>query len=183
MENRKIIKKSANEVKFPNSITIGDPSYFEEFKGSNRLKKLVYDKSFRGKSDWIGYVKVSEYNNKSTFHGKEFNFNTCEIDIFFAPNKELLELFKENKCYKNHREKIIEIGVDTAEYIISMGNAMSTISIGSDGFMGSVSEIYNGKKLEGILIELNAGNVISFDTLVSEVEFLFNVKLDKVELR
>ena len=78
---------------------------------------------------------------------------------------------------KSHKLKTTIIGVDTACYILEVGNNGDKIRTGGDGRWGDVTEVYNGNKLEGIIIELGLGDLYDFDGFKSKIDYIFNCKL------
>lgn len=171
----KILSEVLAEVKMPKKINVGDPMYYEHFNGTE-LKKLVYSKNYRGKSDWVGFVKVTKKEDSFEFDGEDVPYEDIEIDICFAPNEKLLDVFKRGHILKSHKEKPLEIGVDSACYIIGINENEVQIDTMGDGFWGQVIEVYSGSKLDGILINLSAGEYNEFDMIKKDLEYLFNIK-------
>lgn len=176
MENKaKILSEVFAEVVMPKKLYIGDPMYFEEYEGA-KLNKLVYNKNYRGKSDWVGFVKLTQKEDSFEFEGKEITYQDIEIDICFAPNQKLLEIFKRGNILHSHKEKPLDIGVDTACYVIGINDNEIKINTMGDGCWGQVLEVYNGSKLDGIMINLSTGEYNDLNRLKSDLEYLFNIK-------
>lgn len=122
----KILKQVSKNICMIKNIKIGDPMYFEQFKGAT-LDKLVYNRSFRGKNSWVGYISI-----------KEFEDSFIEIEISFAPNKDFLNIYKNLEHYSYQKTKHKMIGVDTASCVLCINDVASTIRTGMDGYLGDV---------------------------------------------
>lgn len=174
--NKRVLRKYSQSVQFPKKILIGDPSYFEE-----GITQYVYNKSFRGKKDWVGTVEVLDevYKVDLDEDHKDIDLNTNTIRMIFSINDDMLKLFENGKCKKYHRISETVIGVDTACYDIRINDNYTNVLTGGDGEIGDVLELYNGKKLEGIIITISTSAVLDYENIIGIVEYLFDVKLEK----
>ena len=168
-ENIRIDRKENFDVPMFNKIVIGDPLYFEEGEGL----QYTYAKNFRGKNDWVGDLEVVEEVNLD--FAKEFGRESSYVSVLahFAPNEEYLETYKNGQYYKGQKTKAIEIGVDTARYLVEINDRYLEIYTGSDGLMGLITEYYRGNKLEGITISLTGTDVNEFDRFRDEMKYVF----------
>lgn len=173
--NVKILSQISTGVNMPKKMYVGDPMYFDKYEGSE-LKRLTYAKNFRGKSEWVGHLSIIEKEDSFEFEGKEVPFKEIEFNISLAPNEKLLSIFKEGKILHSHKEKSLDIGVDSARYVVGVDDREIEINTMGDGFWGMVVEVYQGGKLEGILINLATGEYSEFDKVKSDLEYLFDIK-------
>lgn len=144
----------------PTSIFIGDDNYVRAGRAD-----LVYVKNFRGKRSWEGHLSLTENE-----HGENV------FQATFAPNKELLEVFKSGKAYEFQKIQAMEIGVDSAKYRLSINDKESSIRTGADGCMGSIVEISKYNKLEGLIIDMTMGPFMKFEESQQLLEYLFDCK-------
>ena len=170
------IKKSIEgTVKMPTTIEIGDPMYFEECP---ERKDLVYSKNFRGKKEWLGYIKLVEEYEDYEFEGSIIPITSFNFTVIFAPDRDRLEIYKSNQRLHIQKTKSTLIGVDTARYYIQIGNVSDTIDTMCDGPWGEVTEVYTKGKLEGIIVDMGLPNHMSFKGCIEELEYLFSFKFD-----
>ena len=177
-KSQKIINEATTRIKMPKKLYIGDPLYFEEYENdASELKRLTYVNTFR-RPDWIGSLKIVEGEETYQFNGKESTLKTIDLHAYFAPNEELLKLYEEDKKYKYQKVSTLQIGVDTAKYIIGFDDQEQTIRTGADGFWGAVYEYKNKGKLEGLTFDLGLGDLYSFDEAKKKLEYLFDTKFN-----
>lgn len=170
----KIIKSIEGTVKMPKKIVIGDPLYFEDCPDRT---DLIYNKGFRGKNDWLGYIILSEEEDEFEVNGEIRKFSTYVYKVIFAPDLEKLETYKSGRFFKYQRDVDTTIGVDSAQYYIQIDSNSEIIRTGADGYWGIVTEFLNKSKLEGILIDLAfPDDLFSFDDCKKTLEYLFNFK-------
>ena len=172
----KLIQQISKNIGMVKNIKIGDPMYFEEFKNSPLLDTLVYDRRFRGKGDWVGFVSIKEFEDSFDAEYGPVTLSYIDIELSFAPNEELLNIYKRGLHYSYQKVKPQQIGVDTASYTISINDITSLIRTGTDGYLGDIFEYYNKNKLEGIYISLGTGDCEDFSSIKEMVETLFNIK-------
>lgn len=152
------------EIKMPNSITIGDPMYFELLKGKV-VDDGIYQMNCQNNSEWIGCFNIIE---KDGFF---------DVDILFAPNKELLKIYKEGNIMDLQYLKTREIGVDTSCYDIWFDQKLISIPTKS-GFHCKVSEIYNEfNVLEGLKIYITKCKKSYLKRLKEDLEYFLDIKL------
>lgn len=171
----KVLSEISMEVSMPKKLYVGDPLYFEEYEGA-KLKSLTYAKSFRGKSDWIGKVKLTQKEDSFEMGGEVIKYIDLEIEIYLAPNEKLLNIYADNMKFSYQKTKTVDIGVDSASYVLGVNDREIKVSTMSDGFFGTVMEFYNKSKLEGITIGLSTGEHSDFERVKSELEYLFDIK-------
>lgn len=134
-----VIKNKVLEKK-NRSIIIGDPLYFEEFKG-RKLKSLVVDLSIS--KNFLQEVEL-----------------ICEDEMYllkyyFAINESMMKMLKNNEKYKYQKAYIKEIGVDSACYLYQVNDQMDEIRTNGDGYWGNEVLIKDeNKKLESGYIEM-----------------------------
>lgn len=169
MEKIKVKRELKSKVEMPTTIIVGDPIYFEEYP--NR-KDLVYDKGFRGKKDWVGIVTLSETETEY----KDMIIEGSSLKVVYAPNEEFARVYLDDMKYKSQNIKNTQIGVDSARYLIQIDDKCHEINTGGDGYWGDISEFYRGDKLEGIMIDMELGDIYSFNDHREIIEYLFNIK-------
>lgn len=153
------MNKLETNIKMPTSILIGDDYYID-----NRAD-LLYIKNFRGKKDWVGYLSLEDEDEE------------CVFKAIFAPNEDLLNIYKKGYINSNQKIKEKNIGVDTAKYILHINDRYETIKTGSDGCMGGVLEIYEDKKLKGLMIDMSMGLYMDLDDAKDILNYIFDCKL------
>lgn len=177
-EKRTNLKRIKGIINMPNSITIGDPSYFDD----EHAIKYTYNKRFRGKSQWICFLELLEDNvvyPPDKYCNEEMEIEDRYIKVYLAYDEKMLNLLKEGKQYSRQKIKTTEIGVDTAEYILDINGNGDNVKTGGDGCWGSVDEYYTGTKLEAITIELGLPSDYgkSFEEHKTFIESIFQCKL------
>lgn len=173
----KILNEVKAEVKMPSKMYIGDPMYFDHYADNKtRLNQLTYIKGFRGKSSWLGSVKLTETEESYEFGGKTHYYTSINFMICFAPNQKLLNIYEGNMKFNYQKEKSVEIGVDSATYVFGFNKNEIEVRTMSDGGFGLVTEFYNSSKLEGVMIQLNTGEHGTFEQIKKELEYLLDVK-------
>ena len=183
-EQVKVLKKAEGRIPMMKKIKIGDPMYFEE--GGNGLK-YTYSKSFRQKGDWKCALEVLEnliICPPDEFFKEGLKYKDISFKAYLAYDEKMLSLLKENKIYTRQKEKVTELGVDTASYIISVNNEEELIKTGGDGWIGQVIEYYTKTKLEGIVIEATLSDYTgyTFESAKKLFQWLFDCKLTDVEI-
>lgn len=167
-ETREILREVHFDVEMPTEISIGDPLYFEEGE-----KEFVYDKKYRGKKTWVGNIRLREEEVTCDFDGKPLKIIDINASIIFAPTPKMLELYNRGKVYAAQKCKDTEIGVDSASYEFCTNNGYEKIHTGADGFWGSVTEVYTGSKLEGILIDIGFPDLMTYEEVEQALKRLF----------
>lgn len=175
METKKVLSQVSKTITMPKNISIGDPLYFEE-QDEATLKSLTYSKDFSKFSNWVSSLSVIKYQDSFEFEGEDITYEQVEFFIYLAPNEQLLKIYKEGDVLRSQRQENIDIGVDTARYIVKVDDREVEIRTMSDGFFGYTLELYKGSNLEGVLINLDTGEYSDFDRVKSDLEYLFNVK-------
>lgn len=173
----KILSEVSTGVTMPKKLYLGDPMYFERYEGAE-LKRLTYSKLFRGKSAWLGTVKVTQKEDSFEMNGEDVKFTDIEITICLAPNQELLELYNGGRRLSTHKQKSLDIGLDSARYVLGVNDNEVEICTQSDGFFGEVHEFYQGSRIDGIIISLSTGEYDDMDRVKSDLEYLFDVKFE-----
>lgn len=169
-----LLRKESFNVVMPKKIKIGDPYYFEQFQeDKQKLNKLTYNATFRGKEKWVGKMHVIEEKLVDDSMGISSTFNAVRFICVFAEDEKLADLLLENKIYKGQKVSSIAIGVDTAEYEVAIDDRYLEFHTGADGYWGDVYEIYNGSKKVGITIALNLPDLSSFEENLSKLKYLF----------
>ena len=167
----KIIQQISKNIGMIKNIRIGDPMYFEKFKDSSLLDTLVYDRNFLEECNWIGFISITEFEDCSPV-----TFSCIDINISFAPNEELLNVYKNGLHYSYQKVNSKTIGVDSDSYIICINDRTSLIRTEISGYLGDTFEYYRDNELEGISISLGAGEYKDFSSIKENIETLFDIK-------
>ena len=182
-EQVKVLKKAEGRMPMVKNIKIGDPMYFEDGIGLN----YTYSKSFRGKSDWKCALEVSE--NLITCPPDEYfkeglEYTDISFKVYLAYDDKMLSLLRGKKKYTRQKEKVTELGVDTASYIISVNGDEVPIKTGADGWIGGVSEYFTNSKLEGVIIEATLSDYTGYNYESAKKHFpsLFDCVLTDVKI-
>ena len=183
-EQVKVLKKAEGVISMPKKITIGDPMYFEDGKGL----EYTYSKAFRGKSDWACAIEIAD--NFITCPPNEFfketlEYNDVSFKIYLAYDEKMLSLLKEGKRYTRQKEKVTELGVDSASYIINVNGVEELIRTGGDGSIGYVCEYFTKSKLEGVIIEATLSDYTGYNYTSAKklFESMFNCKIEDKEIK
>lgn len=159
----KLIKRM--EINPPKKLIIGDPMYFESGIAERltcQWKRLSY----------VSNVKAEIEVFEETFD----NFKNSVVRLYVLPEELLNEIHRSEE--KNNEGfiyfpklisgKVIELGCDTAEFIVENENDLVKIHTGADGYYGMAIKYKN--KL-GIQVEL------SFDSDMANFEDLLTLFL------
>lgn len=176
-----LVKKAQAEIGMIKKIRIGDPMYFEDGDAITH----TYTRSFRGKSNWVAKLEIVE--NKVTcppdqYIKEEFEFEDISFRLYLAYDKTMLNLIENNKLYSTQKEKVTELGVDSASYILDVNNVDVVIYTGADGSIGYVCEYYTKNKLDAVAMEITMPAISDddFERNKKTLEALFNCKLDNI---
>lgn len=153
-----IISRNVLEKK-ERKIIIGDPSYFDEFKGK-KLKSLTIDLKIPKE-----FYQEIELENESDVYFFKY---------YFGLNEKMVSLLKEGKRYSNQKESSKEIGVDTARYYCMVNENDDEISTGSDGYCGMELILKKDNKMECGYIEMCLPFDYSEKEAIKTIEYFFN---------
>lgn len=156
------------DLKCPDRIAIGDPDYFNGFKGS-RLEELVADEKL--KKSWSG---MAVFEN-TVYEGIPLSY----VKIIFSP-KEHLTAYKNDVLFEGQTYEDKTLGTDSASYIISTLTGEShneyLMHTGADGAYGVCRKIYSRhrkkKILDAVIFDLSVPNDMK-DSIKSIIEKLF----------
>ena len=164
-------------VKMFKSIVYGDPSYLEEFTGK-KLQELTYIRNFKGKNDWImkAFIDTTEFE----IEGEEYE--DIALRLFCAKDEKVYNSIIKSKLSTGHISypkgttlKVIDIGLDTAKFELSIDDRYTEVDTMADGQTGTVIEVFEGKKLVGIMLDIGFGEY-SYDKIVQTCQYLLNIK-------
>ncbi|MBQ8992990.1 MAG: hypothetical protein IJ085_02490 [Turicibacter sp.] len=174
-----VLRGVSASIPMPTKLRIGDPLYFEIYENEpKKLERLTYAKTFR-RPTWLGRVNLMEgLVHYATLNGEiDTMLDSC-VRFYFAPTQELLDLYLDGKHYSFQKEKVIDIGVDTARYIIGYNKNETLIQTDADGFWGYVTEFSKGNKLEGVEVFLSLGENYDFESAKELLESLIECKFE-----
>ena len=165
--------KETYAVKLLKKIVFGDPLYFEEFKGK-KLDRLV-----------VNFHPPRHFEARVVLQEVPFDEFPDAMDrtmtIFLAPAK-TMEVYLKDMLFETQDEAFKEIGVDTAQYYLKVGDNEETIRTGGDGYWGSYMELsrtINGHRiLDAAIISISMPEDETFDSMRERLNYLFkNVTL------
>lgn len=164
----KILRQEEFKVDCPRRITVGDPSYFEEYSGE-RLKRLTA--SYTPPGFFEARVLLTEVEF-SDFLGEK----VCGMSVYMAP-KETIETYAEGMMYEGQEVSTKEIGVDTARYLMIVDGKSDTIHTGGDGYWGRCEEysreIGNKKYVDAVAVHLSMPEFDSYKTAKQRMQYFF----------
>lgn len=180
MNKERILKEfECENLKMPKKIYIGDSEMIDCF-GTEYLT-YIYDKAFRKKEDWLGYIDLKNMEYTTDDYGNlEMTITDVCCDIIFAKDNNNLDVFKKNMRFNYQKIKTTEIIVERAEYNIIINNEYYKVETMSDGSFGEVYEFYNGNKLEGIKISISFGEE-ELSTVITNLNRLLGIDLNSCE--
>lgn len=168
--NPKILRREAFAVENPKRIVVGDPYYIETVP-QERLKKLV-----------AAYKPPEYFETRLVIEESETISPGCEkykfrvIEIYMAP-KAAIDIYMKGRMYEGQKVEQKPIGVDTARYIIDVGDRRETYHTGGDGYWGDAYEYRHkeGEKsyVDGVIIVLTMPEYLSFDEVKDSMNYLF----------
>lgn len=162
------------------ALAIGDPWYLEEYaQNSIRLNELVYQRECQ-LPRWKARIRLVHSHEQAFFADETLEFQLNSLIIAGAPAEQALDTHLSERYFQGQTPKTFEIGVDTACYFFESDLASFEVQTGGDGSVGSVTELYRGERLEGVIVELSLGDLKSFDQWLPELEAEFNVRFKKV---
>ena len=181
MEKEKILRISESEIKMPKRLLIGDLEALD-FIGDSMLD-YIYDKQFRGKSNWFGLGRVKEV--EITFDDdKDIIIKNIIIEGFWAKEKAHIDVYKENQHYTyqkiNNKLIVAESASFSIETLFNKEINYNTINSGTDGVLGSVIEYKKGNSVEGISFSIDCSDVNSYERIQSIFNYLFDCELKEI---
>lgn len=136
--------KEVYDIETPKTLIIGDPSYFEEMEDpkvservKNNMKKLTLIKGNIPKTHKARLI-FSELECEGFKPDEPFLVHEAKIVIC---NAKYLDTYCNNEYYPSQVVEDTDLGVDTAEYIVSIRyhngeNKYYNVHTGSDGYIG-----------------------------------------------
>lgn len=178
-----ILRKAESVISMPTKIKIGDPMYFKNGEGL----KHTYSKLFRGKKDWVCFLEMVEDIGQYQIDELSSEFmemKSLYFRMYLSCDEELLSVIKRNRVYTRQKIKTIELGVDTASYILDVSGSEILIRTGGDGGIGYVCEYYTKTKLEAVVMEvaLPCEDDKDYESNKKILESLFKCSLSEVEV-
>ncbi len=162
------MRKETYEVRCPQRVIFGDPSYFEEFKGE-RLAGLVADYSPPPFSE--ARVVLEE---KQMEDCPEFMERT--MTLYTAPQR-TIQTYMNGCMYKGQEQAVKEIGVDTACYMLEVDGRSDHIKTGGDGYWGDCQEFYfihkGSRILDAVVTHISMPDYMDFDDMKQHAAYFF----------
>ena len=147
-----VIREKIIPVKGTTKLRIGDPYYFEAIRNKTTRgceAKLVFNGSISAAP--LGKLKIALVHIKEA----DIEFDQIEVTVVQGLKEEMLNVYLDNKYYKDTKVKDIELGCDTACFELETKFSYDKFDTGADGFYGYFSKYkqYYGSTL-----------TLSFDT-------------------
>lgn len=169
--NPKMLCREVFTVKRPQRIVVGDPYYIETVP-QERLKKLVAAYKLPEYFETRLVIEELEMATLSDYGGSKFR----AIKIYMAP-KTAIDVYMKGCMYEGQKIEQRPIGVDTARYMIDVGDRQETYHTGADGYWGDTYEYRHkaGEKsyVDGIEIVLTMPEYMSFEKVKASMNYLF----------
>lgn len=164
------MRKEEYQVKCPKHIVFGDPLYFVQFKGSH-LDKLVVDFKSPKWFDTARLVLQEQENDKFP------EMMNRTMTLYLGLNR-FIQTHVDDKIFVFEKYQERSLGVDTARYLINVDGRCVQIHTGSDGWWGSLGEIYahfDGKKpvLDAVILTIDMPELCSFKDMKRFAGYLF----------
>ncbi len=162
------MKKEFYSVKCPRHILFGDPLYFKEFKGKERLRLVADCRPPQYFSARI-ILKEEPFEKFPDRMARSMN-------LFLAPER-FMDTYVNGYKFKSQTLEEKEIGVDTARYLIAVDGRQLDIEMGSDGYWGEYCELFRmaekRKILDAIGIFINLPESETFEHAKEIIHGLF----------
>lgn len=169
--NPKMLRKEVFAVKSPKRIVVGDPYYMETVP-QERLKKLVA--AYKPPEYFETRLAIEESETTIPSDCEKHKFRA--IEIYMAP-RTAIDIYMKSCMYEGQKVEQKPIGVDTARYIIDVGDRRETYHTGGDGYWGDAYEYRHkeGEKsyVDGVVIVLTMPEYMSFEKVKDSMNYLF----------
>lgn len=154
----------------PTKFCIGDPSYINDEASA----ELVYKRSFKNKTKWVGSATLREINVKA----EPETSASIYLTVIYAPTQKYLDLYENKQIYK-HQELInFEIRTKTSKYILDVGHEHNEIEINYNGLCVDIVELYGHEnRLEGIIMNFNLGSGAKIEQRAIDINKVFGTSL------
>ena len=172
-----ITRKEVYKIKPFRHITVGDPWYMENERYCDRTD-LVFDETARCCN--VGAVVVSRIYDRDEEY--DFDCSSIRFSIILAKDERQLNVYLEDRRYRNTVKKEMELGCDTAQFEISVVNKKGEcrsldFDTGADGFFGYAAKY---KEYYGMRIDLEIDeDMTTFDQVVDNMSYLFGFDKDR----
>ena len=177
--------KETYKVKVPNHIKVGDPWYFKQYSG-DKLERLTVDKDIPSHLSEARVILEAEPCDDMP------QITFLDMTLYIAP-KQTIDTYLGEMMYPTQEIHAKELGVDTARYILAIGEKSETVYTGADGGWGRYSEFNqkngNNKLFDAIILQV--GFSCDFDDMESmrkrlyemfeEVEQIENIPVENDE--
>lgn len=153
--------KETYKVKVPKHIKVGDPWYFKQYSGSE-LERLTVD------NDIPSHLTEARVTLEAEPCKEMPELTLLDMTLYIAP-KQTIDTYLSGMMYPSQEIKPKEIGVDTARYILAIGDKSQTVYTGADGGWGCYSEFKhkdgNNKLFDAIILQVGLSS--DFDDMDS----------------
>lgn len=167
----KILRREVFTVKNPKRIVIVDPYYIETMP-KERVRQLVV--AYKPPEYFETRLAIEELEMETLSDYGDSKFRA--IKIYMAP-KTAIDVYMKGCLYEGQKMEQRPIGVDTARYMIDVGDRQETYHTGADGYWGDTYEYRHkeGEKsyVDGIEIVLTMPEYMSFEKVKASMNYLF----------
>ena len=152
-------------------ILIGDTLQLDADKKD--YERLVFDKTIRKAK--IGKVKLETIKTVNKGTGEDDVISTdTEITIAIASTEEIVDTYLNNKIYPGQIKKEMDLGCDSASFIIDCDGRYCDILTGGDGTYGMAWIMKEGY---GVIIYLFIDSEITpYNEIESAIKYIFNLR-------
>lgn len=156
--SEKIIKK----IKVPGRISIGDRIGV----GKTLKENDLFLRNFRNREEWIGEA-ILKNAKITTSDGVQ---NAYYLVLMYAPDKKLLDLYKDNSVYAHHNVEESEVVTNTKNPILCINGKSIAFEMQNSGLFADILEIYSmSNSLNGFIVTIYVGNDINEKKFINNI--------------
>ena len=163
-----VIREKVIPVKGTTKLRIGDPYYFEAIRNKTTRgaeKEMVFDGSISAAP--LGKIKIALVHVKEA----DIEFDSLEVTVVQGLREEMLDVYLDNKYYKDTKVKEVELGCDTACFELETKYSYDKFDTGADGWYGHFDKY---KQYFGSTLSLSfATDLFTFEEIEKRMLKLF----------
>lgn len=148
----KIVKEEIIDIKGTTKLIVGDSMYLDRIANNTddgAEKELVFNGNISAAP--LGKLRIRQLH----IIEEGFEFDTIEVNVFQADKLSLLNVYLSDMYYPDTVKRDVELGCDTASFVIETKFGYDEFHTGADGYYGHMSQY---KQHYGMRLDL------SFDT-------------------
>ena len=148
---KKNVKTVKHQVYGTTKLRIGDPMYFKMMEAREQ-KKLLKKLTFDGKISSAPLGELIIELNHITDEEYGFEYDSIDVKVIQAFNKQLLEAYEQNKYYTSQLKGEYDLGCDTARFEVETKFGYDEFMTGGDGSYG---RLFHMKQYYGMMLYLS----------------------------